>query len=213
MKIKKPDNYAIGAILLMTAAVILIVTALVTNLGEFVTAAFVISGTVCALTGILILTFTRGEMVDARNVGILTAQWCKNICRIESDLGITGNAYFLPSRITGESSVMQFNPTLTYSGSQVSAKDPFTKTGAGGLIINPCCEQWIQDLRKRNALVIPHKEEELIVAIGEIMSEVFEFTSRVSGIGSITQLRSRFTSTASLMAAGLSLMNPKNYVR
>jgi len=180
MKIKKPDNYAIAAILLLAAAVILVATALVTNLGEFVTAAFVVSGTSCALTGIVILTFARGEMVDARHVGILTAQWCMNICRIECDLGITGNAYFLPPRITGEAKVMQFNPTLTYSGSKVSAKDPFTKTGAGGLIINPCCEQWIQDLRERNALVIPAKEEELVVLIGEIMTDIFEFASRVS---------------------------------
>jgi hypothetical protein len=76
---------------------------------------------------------------------------------------------------------MQFNPTLTYSGSNVSAKDPFTKTGAGGLIITPCCEPWIQDLKKRNALVIPDKEEELIVLINEIIGETFGFASRVSG--------------------------------
>jgi len=175
------DKYSTAAILLMISAVILVALALITDLGEFITAALVISGTACALIGIFILTFTRGEMVDPRYVGILTAQWCKNICRIESDLGITGNAYFLPPRVTKESQVMQFNPTLTYSGSDVSAKDPFTKTGAGGLIINPCCEPWIQDLKKRNALVIPDKEEELIILISETIGEVFEFASRVSG--------------------------------
>jgi hypothetical protein len=181
MKLKKLDNYASAAILLMAAAVILVAAALVTNLGEFITAAFVISGTACALVGIFILTFTRGETVDPRHVGILTAQWCKNICRIESDLGITGNAYFIPPRVTGESRVMQFNPTLTYSGSNVSAKDPFIKTGAGGLIITPACDSWIQDLKKRNALMVPDKEEELITLISETMGEIFEFATRVSG--------------------------------
>ncbi|MGA2913724.1 MAG: hypothetical protein ABSE07_09445 [Methanoregula sp.] len=181
MKLKKLDNYASAAMLLMAAAVTLVAAALVTNLGEFITAAFVISGTACALVGIFILTFTRGETVDPRTVGILTAQWCKNICQIESDLGITGNAYFLPPRITGESRVMQFNPSLTYSGSNVSAKESFTKTGVGGLIITPACEPWIQDLRKRNALVIPDKEEELIILISETIGEIFEFASRVSG--------------------------------
>lgn len=181
MKLKKLDSYTSAAILLLAAAVILVAAAIVTNLGEFITAAFVISGTACALFGIFILTFTKGEMVDPRHVGILTAQWCKNLCHIESDLGITGNANFLPSRITGESRVMQFNPTLTYSGSNISAKDPFTKTGPGGLIITPCCEPWIQDLRKRNALVIPDKEEELIILIRETIEDIFEFASKVSG--------------------------------
>jgi hypothetical protein len=181
MKVKKLDNYAFAAILLMAAAGILIVIALITSLGEFITAAFVISATACALVGIFILTFTRGETIEPRHMGVLTAQWCKNICRIESDLGITGNAYFLPPRVTGESRVMQFNPTLTYSGSNVSAKELFIKTGAAGLIITPTCEPWISDLKKRNALKIPHEEEELIALINETLGEVFEFATRVSG--------------------------------
>ncbi|MFA5348445.1 MAG: hypothetical protein WC294_09925 [Methanoregula sp.] len=181
MKIKKPDAYTSAAILLMASAAILIAVALVASLGEFVTAAFVVSGTACALIGLFMLTFTRGETVDSRNVGILIAQWCKNISSIESDLGITGNAYFLPPRVTGEPRVMQFNPTLTFSGSNIPAKDTYSKTGAGGLIVTPCCEPWIQDLRKRNALVIPEKEEELIILMNETVGEVFDFASRVSG--------------------------------
>jgi hypothetical protein len=181
MKLKKPDKYAFAAILLMAAAVILVTLALVTSLGEFVTAAFVISGTTCFLTGLFIATFTRGEGIDPRPIGILTAQWCKNICRIESDLGITGNAYFLPSRVTGESRVMQFNPTLTYSGNTVSAKDPFVRTGAAGLIMTPDCDIWIQDLKKRNGLVIPAKEQELITLVSEVIENIFKFASRVTG--------------------------------
>jgi hypothetical protein len=53
MKLKKLDNYASAAILLMAAAVILVAAALITNLGEFITAAFVISGTACALVEFL----------------------------------------------------------------------------------------------------------------------------------------------------------------
>ncbi len=181
MKQIRLNKYSIAGILLLTAAGILVALALIFEFEEFVTAALVTSGTACALTGIFLLTFIRNERIDPRQVGILTAQWCKNISRIESDLGITGNAYFLPRRITGESGVMQFNPTLTYSGSLVSSKDSFTKTGTGGLIITPCCDPWIQDLKKRNAMVIPNTEEDLIVLINETISEVFEFASRVSG--------------------------------
>jgi len=213
MMLKKLDSYASAAILLMAAAVILVAAALVINLGEFIRAAFVISGTACALVGIFILTFTRGETVDPRHVGMLTAQWCKNICRIESDLGITGNAYFIPPRITGESRVMQFNPTLTYSGSNVSAKDPFIKTGAGGLIITPACDSWIQDLKKRNALMVPDKEEELITLISETMGEIFEFATRVSGSWRDNTVTLISTGIGSLMAVRPLQMNPKNYVQ
>ena len=181
MKVKKLDKYASASFLLMAGAVILIATGLVINLGEFITAAFVISGTVCALTGIFILTFTRGATVDPRYFGMLAAQWCKNMCVIEADLGIYGSAHFLPPRVTGESRVMQFNPTLTYGGGTVSAKEPFIKTETPGLIVTPCCDPWIQDLRKRNALVIPPKKEELIILINEIIGDVFGFASRVSG--------------------------------
>jgi hypothetical protein len=181
MRFTLPDNYALAAILLTVTAVILIAIAVLTNPGEFVTAAFVVSGAACAMVGIFILTFTRRKTAEAHQIGVLTAQWCKNMCRIESDLGITGNAYFLPPRITGESRVMQFNPILTYSGSEVSAKEPLVKTGATGLIVPPSCEEWIQDLRNKNGLVIPNKEEELIVLINEIIGEVFEFATQVSG--------------------------------
>lgn len=181
MKRKKPDIYIIAGVLLMATAAILVAAALVTSLGEFVTAAFVVSGTACALIGIFMLTFARRDTVDSRNVGVLIAQWCKNISSIESDLGITGNAYFLPPRVTGESRVMQFNPTLTFSGSTAASKNIFSKTGAGGLIVTPCCEPWIQDLKTKNSLVIPEKEGELIILINETVGDVLEFASRVSG--------------------------------
>jgi hypothetical protein len=181
MNLKKPDIYAIGSILLMAAAVVLFITGLVTSLGEFVTAAFVISGTACLLTGIFMFAFTRKETIEPRHLGTLAAQWCKNIGRIESDLGITGNAFFLPPRVTGEPQVMQFNPSLTYSGGSVSAKEPFPKTGAAGLIITPNCEPWVQELRKRNDLEIPANEEELIILLNETLGEIFDFTSRVTG--------------------------------
>lgn len=181
MKIRKPDKYASAAILLMAGAVILIATALIVNLGEFITAACVISGTVCALTGIFILTFTRGDTVDPHYFGILAAQWGKNMFDIETDLGIQGIACFLPPRITGESKVLQFNPTLTYTGGPVSAQKPFSRTDPTGLIITPCCDPWIQDLRKKHELVIPNKEDEIIILINEILGDIFEFASRVSG--------------------------------
>ena len=166
--------------LLVAAAASLVAIALFTSQGEFVTAAFVISGMVCAITGIFLLTFSRGEPVDPHFVGILPVQGCLNLCRIASDLGINGNAYFLPPRLTGETRVMQFNPDTTYTGGMVSAKGSFPETEQKGLVTVPSCDPLIQDLRKRNGLVIPDNEERLTQRLRETAGEIFELAPKVS---------------------------------
>jgi len=178
------NKYSTAAILLMIVAVVLVAIALITGLGEFVTAAFVISGTVCAMTGIFILMFSAGEPIDPRLVGILPVQGSINLCRIASDRGITGNAYFLPPRLTGEARVMQFNPVSIYNGSKISAKESFPgeklSGKPSGLVTIPSCNPLIQDLKKRNAPVIPNNEENLTQLLHEIIEEIFEFAPRVS---------------------------------
>ena len=149
MKVLHLNKYSIAAVLFLIAAAVLVAISLITNLGEFVTAAFVISGMVCGMMGIFMLTFFSGEPIDPRLVGLLPVQGCINLCRIGHDLGITGNAYFLPPRVTGEARVMQFNPSSIYKGSDVSSKGSFPETEPEGLVTIPSCDPLIQDLRKR----------------------------------------------------------------
>ncbi len=180
MKVTLLNKYFVAAMLLMVVATGLIAIALFTSNGEFVTAAFVISGMVCAITGIFLFTFSGGEPVDPRFVGLLPVQGCLNLCRIASDLGINGNAYFLPPRLTGEIRVMQFNPETTYSGGMVSARGSFPESGQKGLVTVPTGDPLIQDLRKRNELVIPDNEERLTQLLREAAGEIFELASRVT---------------------------------
>jgi hypothetical protein len=180
MKVTLLNKYFVAAVLLMVVATGLIAIALFTSNGEFVTAAFVISGMVCAITGIFLFTFSRGEPVDPRFVGILPVQGCLNLCRIASDLGISGNAYFLPPRLTGETRVMQFNPETTYTGGMVPAGGSFPEAGQKGLVTVPTGDPLVQDLRKRNRLVIPDTEERLTQLIRETAGEIYELASRVT---------------------------------
>jgi hypothetical protein len=158
MKVLHLNKYSIAAVLFLIAAAVLVAISLITNLSEFVTAAFVICGMVCGMMGIFMLTFFSGEPIDPRLVGLLPVQGCINLCRIGYDLGITGNAYFLPPRVTGEARVMQFNPSSIYKGSDVSSKD----------------------LRKRKSLIIPDKEENLTLLLRETLGDILEFAPRVS---------------------------------
>ena len=112
------NKYSTAAILLFAAAVIFIYIALISIPKDITTSVFVISGMVCAMTGIFTLTFSAGEPLDPRLLGLLPAGGCINLCSTMQHFGISGNAYFLPPRVTGESRVMQFNPVSTYKGNE-----------------------------------------------------------------------------------------------
>lgn len=175
------NKYSTAAILLIGAAAFFIDIALLTNSGDITTSVYVISGMVCAITGIFTLTFSWSEPVDPRLIGILPVQGCINLCCTIHLLGISGNAYFLPPRITGEARVMQFNPTTTYQESEgSSAKGSFRETGPAGLVTVPLGDPLIQELRLRNALVIPDKEAEITVLLRETIEDVFKLAPRVS---------------------------------
>ena len=174
------NKYTTAGILLLIAAAVFIAIALIFRPGDITTVAFVIAGMVCAIIGIFALTFSAGELVDPRLVGLLPAQGSLNISRLTKHLGIQGNAYFLPQRVTGEATVYQFNPTSTYDGRQGSEKGSFRQTGPPGLVTPPSCDLLIEDLKKRHALVIPDTEEELTCLIRETLEDVYKFAPRVS---------------------------------
>ena len=205
MKLIHLNKYSAAAILFIGAAAVFVAIALMTNLSEFISAAFVLSGAILIMTGIFILMFSGGEPIDPLLVAILPVQGCMNLCRIGHDLGITGKAYFLPPRITGETRVMQFNPTLPYNGDPISAKESFPKTGPAGLVTIPSCDPLIRVLRKRNGLVIPNNEEHLTQLINESIGEILEFAPRVSvrwhdNTVTITLQRYRFIAGCTLIA-------------
>lgn len=180
MNLKIPNKYTIIAIFLLIAAVVFLVIGLASKLGEFVTASFVISAMICTVIGIFSLTFSMGEPVDPRLLGLLPAQGCINMCTIIQSLGISGNAYFLPPSTTGETRVMQFNPTSPVKGSELYPKGLFRKTGPAGIITQPSSHLLLKDLKKRNNLVIPDKEEKLTQVICETIEDIYKFAPRVS---------------------------------
>jgi hypothetical protein len=179
----KPINlnkYSTAAILLFAVAAVFIDIALISDPKDMATAAFVISGMVCAMTGIFTLTFSAGEPLDSRLLGILPAQGSINLCRLTHYLGKHGHAYYLPPSVTGESKVMQFNPTTSYDGKQGSEKGSFREKGPAGLVITPSCDLLIQDLKKRNALIVPDNDENLTQLLRETIEDVYKFTQKVT---------------------------------
>jgi len=180
MKLRMPDKYSIAAILLVETAVILIALALFINSGESITVALVIAGMICAITGIFTLIFSGDEPVNPRLIGVLPAQGSINLSRIMHHFGIRGKAHFLPPRVTGETRVMQFNPTSTEKVSLASAPGSFRETGPPGLVTTPSSDLLIQDLKKNNALIIPDNEENIAQLLREAIEDVLKLAPRVS---------------------------------
>jgi hypothetical protein len=180
MKVRMPDKYSIAAILLVVVAGVLIALAVFTNTPESTTVVLVISGLICAITGIFTLTFSGDEPVDPQLIGILPAQGTINLSRIMHHFGIQGNAYFLPPGITGEKRVMQFNPTSPDTVSIGSAPGSFRETGPPGLVTTPSSDLLIGDLKKKNALIIPDNEENITQLLRETIEDVLKLAPRVS---------------------------------
>lgn len=174
------DKYFFTAVLLLTAAATFVATPLIFSQGDFVTSLFVVSGLACAILGSFMVMFSGNEPLDPHLIGLLPVQVCLNLCRIASDSGINGNACFLPSRLTGDSRVLQFNPASEYHGELISAMKSFTEEKPYGLVTVPSADPLIQDLKKRNALVIPEGLEDLSVLMSETICEVFEFAPNVT---------------------------------
>ena len=90
------NKYSVAAILLFAAGAAYIAIALIINPGEITTSAFVIAGLVCVMIGVFTLTFSAGEPVDPRLVGLLPAQGSLNINTLTKHLGYRGMHIFSP---------------------------------------------------------------------------------------------------------------------
>jgi len=180
MNLRFPGQYFSAGLLLMAAAAVLIVVAVLTNRGDITSAALVISAMVCAVAGIFILTFAGGEPIDPKLVALLPVQERITVCRIASDLGITGNAWFLPKRLTGESRVMLFNPVSEYTGGNVRPDDSFPMSGPAGIVTVPAGDPLSSDLFRSGGLPWTDGEDDVSRLLKETVCASFEFATDLS---------------------------------
>jgi hypothetical protein len=180
MKIHFLNKYSYAGIMFIGAAAVFIAIVLFASTGEFTRAALVLSGLVCAMTGIFAITFSQDEPFNLPFVRLLPVEGCVNLCRIMSELGVSGNAHFLPPRLTGESMVIQFNPTGVYNGIPKNLTDSFSTTSPTGIISRPSCSPLINDLKKRNIIILPDTEDTISQLLDELFAAVYTIASKVS---------------------------------
>jgi hypothetical protein len=171
-------NYR-AALVLILASVVLIAIAILTNSRDFTNATLVIAGLICLMTGIFFATISGSDPLDLRYMGLLPVQGCINLTRICADLGIQGNAIFIPKGRDGRLRTMQLLPVAEYHGEPLPQDSFVTGMDTAGLLVEPSCAPLIQILRQRDHLVIPSEMTELHRLVQELGVDVLDVAERV----------------------------------
>lgn len=181
MNLKDRGNLQVAPLLLIGAGAGLIGIALFTDRGGITSAAVVISGTICFFAGIFILTFAGEETFDTQMISLLPVQGTINVCRMAADLGIHGNAWFLPEKYHQESGILQVIPVSQYDGKPVTG-DSFLITGSGGVLMPPACTPLLLDLEERCSLTAPTDPAAFDALFKELATEVIGCADAVTVI-------------------------------
>lgn len=171
MKFPKVSTNQAAPLLLLGAGAILIGVALFTNRGGITSASVVIAGAICFFSGVFFLTFAGEETFDTKIISLLPVQGTINLCRITADLGIHGNAWFLPEGYHEETGVQQIVPVAQYDKKPVSG-DSFIVAGCGGVLVPPACAALLSDLRARCSLTVPAEAAGVDALFAELGTEV-----------------------------------------
>ncbi|MFA4876180.1 MAG: hypothetical protein WC586_02100 [Methanoregula sp.] len=182
MKFLPPNPYYRAALALIIMAVILVAAAILTNRGDITSAALVISGLVCLLTGIFFATLSNADPLDLRYMSLLSVQGCIGITRICADMGIQGNACFIPGHGDEETNprTVQFIPVADYQTAPLPTGSFATGKDSAGLITEPSSAPLITLLRERDHLSVPTETTALGNLVRELGMEVLEVAGKVT---------------------------------
>ena len=163
------NKYYLNGTVLMGAAVVFLGIAFVTNRGDLSSAALVIAGFASFLLGIFFLTYAGGEPIDPSFVSLLPVQGCINLCRVASDLGISGAAHVIPERDT----LVQFNPAGTFHVPPPGQDYSILLQPPGGMRIFPSGLPLYNQLLGKYAWSRPSDPSGVARGIQEVAEEVY----------------------------------------
>jgi hypothetical protein len=170
------------ALILIVMAGLLIGTAVLTSRGDFTSAALVITGLVCLLTGIIFTALSGSDPLDLRYLSLFPAQGSINFTRTCADLGIQGNACIIPSNRDGRTRTMQFLPVAVYHGEPLPLDSFVTGPNTAGLLLEPTCTPLLRLLQEEEKVVIPTTMDAMHGLIRELGVEVLEIAEQVQSV-------------------------------
>lgn len=171
--------------ILIGVALVLLIIVLLSNRGDISTAVLILVGFTSFVTGIFMLSFTSGESLNPDIVSLLHFPAAIPLSRMMADLGISGNAHFIPGSKMYPASTMQFNPVVSYAPIAPPTDYTFyTGPDGKGIIVPPSGSYLLESLEQNYAVSIPRQQEELFAAITGIGEDILEIAEKVSVVKS-----------------------------
>jgi hypothetical protein len=164
-----------GAFLLILAAAGLLVLAAVAGRGDITSATLVLAGTGCFIAGVFLLALNKGEPLDPEIAALLPAQGTIGIATLCADLGVQGDARFVPEGETVIEVIPVANTLPEKTGDDYSYI-----TGEGGCAVRlvPACAPLLARLREKHALDVPAEEDALLACIVEVCDDLLEVAGK-----------------------------------
>ena len=169
-----------GAFLLIVAAAGLLALAAATGRGDITTATLVLAGAGCFIAGVFLLALHKGEPLDPEIAALLPAQGTITIATLCADLGVQGNAWFVPQ---DDGTVVEVIPVAgTLPGK--TGDDYSYITGEGGCAVRivPACTPLLTRLREKHALEVPTEDEGLLACIVEVCDDLLEVAQKTEAV-------------------------------
>ena len=169
-------NPYLGALLLIVAAAGLLALAAITGRGDITTATLVLAGTGCFIAGIFLLTLHKGEPIDPELTALLPVQGTLGIATLCADLGVQGDAWFVPV----DGTVIEIVPVADGLPERNADDDYSYITGEGGCAVRlvPACAPLLARLREKHALEVPEEDEALLACITEVCDDLLEIAEK-----------------------------------
>mgnify|MGYP007066364317 CR=1 FL=1 len=169
-----------GAVLLITAAAALLALAAATGRGDITTATLVLAGAGCFIAGVFLLALHKGEPLDPELAALLPVQGTITVATLCADLGVQGDAWFVPEadgsvvEVIPVAGALPENPGDDYSY--------ITADGECAVRIAPACTPLLARLREKHALEVPTEDEALLACITEVCEDLLEVAETTEAV-------------------------------
>lgn len=179
MKIRPHNDYVLPGIVLLGASLVLLAVGTLTDRRDMSSATLFLCGVACFLAGIFMLSFSRSEPLDTEVASLLHVAGMLNQCRICADLGVRGDAWFIPPS-GREDGIREFIPVQGLEIPDVFPDFSFlTDPRSPGILLAPSALPLLDHLEKKRGLQFPGEETALLLGIREICEDVLEIAERV----------------------------------
>jgi len=175
MKKRQYNDYQVSGIVLLSAAFLLLLVATLLNRSDITSATLFLCGVAAFLGGVFLLTFAKPEPVDAHTASLLPVMGSINISRMIADMGVKGNAWFIPGEAES-SEVREFIPVADGLPPFHMPDFSFAIEGQNpGIQLIPDAAPVMDLLSKHHGFNTPSGESESFTAVKEILEDILEY--------------------------------------